>query len=146
LSNEPGERLFHSAECAHLFIDIVKLGFGALPNVGAAGFGSSAKREQIVDLVERETEFLSTLDEPDSVNGFRGVGPIVGRRARRLLDQATPLVVAECFDVNARSLGDLSNGQFSHGRPLGIGSENSIDPVSRYGVKAVSEMGFPPAG
>jgi len=57
--------------------------------------------QQLADFVEGESEFLRVADEAQPLDMILGVAPDAARRARRLADQPTALVVADGFQVHA---------------------------------------------
>jgi hypothetical protein len=85
------------------------LGQGA--HLGSPGVSNVAQCDQLLDLVESETQLLRPLDEPDHADCLWRVLPVTRGGPPRLLEQAAPLVVAKRLDAHARSARDFSDSK-----------------------------------
>ena len=65
-----------------------------------------SKPQQLTDLFEGEPELLGPADEAEPVDGLGRVLSVARRRARRVCDEALPLVETDGLDTDAGSLGD----------------------------------------
>jgi hypothetical protein len=59
------EALLHRLESANLLFDVCDLRVGTFPNVCGGTARPDTQAEQLFDLLQRESEFLCTLNEMD---------------------------------------------------------------------------------
>jgi hypothetical protein len=83
------------------------------------------------DLVEGETEPLGGFDPADTVGRNGREDPITGCRARRRLEQTTPLVVTQRLDVHAGAAGELAAAQLGRSMRAGRLLTSSWGPGHR---------------
>src|SRR5690606_3024767 len=88
-------------EVCHLLLDIDDLRPGQGADIGAALVGIDAQLEQLLDLLQRETELLRASNEPDPSDCIGRVLPVAGALSRRLGQKALALVEAEGLDAHA---------------------------------------------
>jgi len=67
--------------------------------------------EQILNFGQRKPHRLGALDEAQPVGIVRGAAPDASPRTGGLRDQASALVIADSFHVNARRRGQSTDGQ-----------------------------------
>jgi hypothetical protein len=67
-----------------------------------------AKREQIADLLQRETDLLRLPNELDALSGLGRIPAVMVARSHRLLDEAASPMEAHRLHSNPGGLGKLS--------------------------------------
>src|SRR2546425_2836875 len=105
------QRALHALEIADPVFDDLDLLSGFPLDGIAGGPVPDAQPEQLLDLLQRETELLGVLDEAQARHRVIGVLPISSRRAPRGREKAPPLVIADRLDVHVGRVRDLTNGQ-----------------------------------
>ena len=104
LSQDP----LHPFEVRDLRVDLREPVGGDLSD--GAAIGSILEQQQLPDLLERETELLSPLDEADALDKARGVVPkCPGARWHR--QELSVLVVANGLDADVGRTGEPSDRQ-----------------------------------
>ena len=122
--NKRAQRLAHPRELRDFLVDLGDSPFGDLPDSPAVSSRTSLKLEEFFDLVERESELLSALDEPHSGYSVGGKLAIARRAPRRFGKQSPPLVVPDRLNVDAGLL-----------RRLADPHDISMNPTHGYRVK-----------
>src|SRR5437667_105124 len=105
------QRALHALEIADPLLDDVDLLSGFPLDGIAGGAVPDAQPEQLLDLLQRETELLGVLDEAETRYRVVGVLAIPCRSAPRGRKQATPLVITDRLDVHVGCVRDLADGQ-----------------------------------
>src|SRR3989475_3521703 len=105
------QRALHALEIADPLLDDVDLLSGFPLDGIACRAMPDAQPEQLLDLLQRETELLGVLDEAEAGHRVIGVLAITSRSAPRGRKEATPLVIADRLDVHVGRVRDLTNGQ-----------------------------------
>src|SRR5712691_7479402 len=136
---QPLERALHALEVADLLLDDFDLLSGFPLDGVACGAVPDAQPEQLLDLLQRETELLGVFNEPKPRDGLLGVLAVAGRCTLRCRKQAPSLVIADRLDVHVGRGCDLSDSQ-SHAPLLPEVLVRNVNHVPWYRVK-----GFPPA-
>src|SRR2546427_3917208 len=129
------QRALHALEIADPLLDDLDLLSGFPLDGIAGGPVTDAQPEQLLDLLQRETQLLGVLDEAEARHRVIGELAISSRSAPRGRKEATPLVIANRLDVHVGGGRDLTNGQRHSGALLE--AEDKIDLIPRYMVKGV---------
>src|SRR2546425_1114239 len=124
---QPLQRALHALEVTDSLLDDLDLLSGFPLDGVAGGAVSDAQPEQLLDLLQRETELLGVLDEAEAGHRVVGVLAVSSRSAPGGRKQAAPLVIADRLDVHVGRVRDLTDGQ-RHSRAL-LGAEEKIDLV-----------------
>src|SRR5438445_455938 len=105
------QRALHALEIPDPLLDDVDL-LSGFPLDGIAGSTvADAQPEQLLDLLQRETELLGVLDEAQARHRVIGVLAISSGSAPRRRKEAAPFVIADRLDVHVGRVRDLTNGQ-----------------------------------
>ena len=115
-ANQPRKRSFHSAEIGQLRFNQLELvsGHGACFCAGR----SFLEREQTCDLPQRKSKRLSAFDKADAPDRLRRVASESTVWLCGLLQQTSPLVVADRFNVYPALARNSADRQiFTHGPP-----------------------------
>src|SRR3989454_11850536 len=108
---QPLQRALHALEVTDPLLDDLDL-LSGFPLDDVAGRAvSDPQGEQLLDLLQRETELLGVLDEPEARHRVVGVLAIPCWSAARSRKQATPLVITDRLDVHVGRVRDLTDGQ-----------------------------------
>src|SRR5438128_7140626 len=105
------QRALHALEIADPLLDDVDLLSGFPLDGTAGGPVADAQPEQLLDLLQRETELLGVLDEAQARHRVIGVLAISSGSAPRRRKEAAPFVIADRLDVHVGRVRDLTNGQ-----------------------------------
>ncbi len=125
LLDQTTQGLPHSGKIGHLLLDEVQLAHGQRPRL-ATGI-CCIQRQKCAHFVQRETQRLRPLDEAYPLGLFRCIAPMTAQWLDWLIQQAAPLLVADCFNIYTSRFRQLADGQFGrHQIPL--------DSVLRYGM------------
>src|SRR5205807_7454649 len=129
------QRALHALEIADPLLDDVDLLSGFPLDGIAGGAVPDAQPEQLLDLLQRETELLSVLDEAQARHRVIGVLAISSRSAPRRRKEAAPLVIADRLDVHVGRVRDLTNAQrHSCALPEALGQDRPYTKVEGQGV------------
>jgi hypothetical protein len=109
----------------HSAVEIEDLLMGELLDSLATGGATFGEVEQRLDLSQRESHLLGSLDEPNHRDTVGFIRAISGVAPGGFGQQPAPFVVPEGLDVDPGFRRDLTR---SHGR--------SLNPVPKYRVKA----------
>src|SRR2546422_674826 len=101
----------HALEIADPLLDDFNLVSGFPLDDIAGGAVPDAQPEQLLDLLQRETELLGVLDEAEARHRVVGVLAITSRSAPWGREEAPPLVIADRLDVHVGRVRDLADGQ-----------------------------------
>src|SRR2546428_3514045 len=105
------QRALHALEISDPLLDDFDL-FSGFPLDDVAGSAvADPQGEQLLDLLQRETEILSVFNEPKPVDGLLGVLAVAGRRAVWCRKEAPPLVIADRLDAHVGRRRDLTDSQ-----------------------------------
>src|SRR5438128_6493330 len=108
---QPLQRALHALEVTDPLLDDLDL-LSRFPLDGIAGGAvPDAQPEQLLDLLQRETELLGVLDEAESRYRVVGVLAIPSWSATRVRKKTPPLVIADRLDVHVDRVRDLTDGQ-----------------------------------
>src|SRR5713226_3244220 len=108
---QPLQRALHALEVTDPLLDDLDLLSGFPLDGIAGGAVSDAQPEQLLDLLQRETELLGVLDEAESRYRVVGVLAIPSRSATRVRKKTPPLVVADRLNVHVGGGCDLADGE-----------------------------------
>src|SRR6266516_2682695 len=114
---QPLQRALHALEITDPLLDDLDLQSGFPLDGIAGGAVPDAQPEQLLDLLQRETELLGVLDEAESRYRVVGVLAVPSWSATRVRKKTPPLVVAYRLDVRVGRVRDLADGQ-RHSRAL----------------------------
>src|SRR6266852_1985776 len=109
---QPLQRALHALKVADLLLDDVDLLSGFPLDGIACGAVPDAQPEQLLNLLQRETELLGVLDEAKARHRVVGVLAIPSRSAPRGRKEAPPLVIADRLDVHVGRVRDLTDGEW----------------------------------
>src|SRR2546428_317813 len=108
---EPLQRALHALEVTDPLLDDLDLLSGFPLDGIAGGAVPDAQPEQLLDLLQRETELLGVLDEAESRYRVVGVLAIPSWSPTRVRKKTPPLVVADRLDVYVGRVCDLTDRQ-----------------------------------
>src|SRR3989475_1102698 len=108
---QPLQRALHALEVTDPLLDDVDLLSGFPLDDIAGSAVSDAQGEQLLDLLQRETEILSVFNEPKPRDGLLGVLAVARRRAFLCRKEAPPLVIADRLAAHVRRPRDLTDSQ-----------------------------------
>src|SRR5712691_3298240 len=109
---KPLQRAVHALKIPNPLLDDVDL-LSGFPLDDIAGRAvSDAQGEQLLDLLQRETEILSVFNEPQPRDSLLGVLAVAGGGALRRRKEASPLVIADRLDVHVGRRRDLTDGEW----------------------------------
>ena len=118
------QRDTHCMEALHSAIKVKDFLMSEFLHRLAVGGTTLSEVKEHLDLAERESDLLGSFDEPKKGDAVGAVGAVSRVPSRRLRQEPSPLVIAECLDVDAGFLCDLSCFHL-----------RSLDPVPKYRVK-----------
>src|SRR5216684_3679294 len=107
---QPLQRALHALKVADLLLDDFDLLSGFPLDGVTCRSVPDPQPEQLLDLPQRETEFLGVLDEAEARHRLVGVLAIPGRSAARSRKKSPPLVIADRLDVHVGRFRDLTDG------------------------------------
>lgn len=94
-----------------LAVDFLTLGHGLRADVATIRGRIGSQREKLRDFAQREAEFLRLPNETDALDDIIAVEAVAAAlRSRRLLDQPSALVKADCLDADPSPLSDSTDG------------------------------------
>src|SRR5713101_7389963 len=137
--SQPLQRALHALKVADLLLDDVDLLSGFPLDGIAGGAVPDAQPEQLLDLLQRETELLCVLDEAEARHCIVGVLAIPSRSAPRGRKEAPSLVIADRLDVYVGRGCDLSDSQ-SHAALLPEVLVRNVNHVPWYRVKGFPQL------
>src|SRR3989441_4569550 len=105
------QRALHALEVTDPLLDDLDLLSGFPLDGIACGAVTDAQPEQLLNLLQRETELLGVLDEAEARHRVVGVLAIPSRSAPRGRKEAPPLVIADRLDVHVGRRRDLTDSQ-----------------------------------
>src|SRR2546425_5056941 len=108
---KPLQRALHALEVTDPLLDDLDLLAGFPLDGIACRAVPDAQPEQLLDLLQRETELLGVLDEAESRHRVVGVLAVAGRCTLRCRNEAPSLVIADRLDVHVGRGCDLSDSQ-----------------------------------
>jgi len=106
--DQVAQRIPHPLQVGDPRLKIGLVRHGQRPRRVTNVWATRVQAQQFLDLIQTEPEFLSLLDEPQRVHRRVRIIPVASRRARRHIDQATPLVVAQCLYLHPDPTGQLT--------------------------------------
>src|SRR5713101_152498 len=109
---KPLQRALHALEVTDPLLDDLDLLSGFPLDGIACGAVTDAQPEQLLNLLQRETELLGVLDEAEARHRVVGVLAIPSRSAPRGRKEAPPLVIADRLDVHVGRRRDLTDGEW----------------------------------
>ena len=98
------KRLLHDLERANLPFDVGGLCFCAASDIGTRLARGEAEGEELLDLVQREAQRLSVLDEAQSLDRLVGNGALSYFRARRFSAGAPAAGNSDSVDLDPGAL------------------------------------------
>src|SRR2546425_6879784 len=107
------QRALHALEIADPLLDDLDLLSGFPLDGIAGGPAPHAQPEQLLDLLQRETELLGVLDEAQARHRVVSVLAVARRGTLRRRKEAPPLVIADRLDVHVSRVRDLKIGRAS---------------------------------
>src|SRR3989441_8461942 len=108
---QPLQRPLHALEVTDSLLDDLDLLSGFPLDGIACGAVPDAQCEQLLDLLQRETEILSVFNEPKARDGLLGVLAVASRCALRYRKETPPLVIADRLNVHVGRRRDLTDSQ-----------------------------------
>lgn len=119
--DQTGERITHAGEFVDAQLQVGDPGAGHRPGL-LAGVGSAlGEVQQVLDVVEGESELFSALDETHHPHRVRGIGAIPRGGPLGFGEQAAAFVVPQGLGVDLGLRGDLA-----------CPHPTSMNPVPRY--------------
>jgi hypothetical protein len=135
LRDLPGQVLSESTQLADSFVHGRQVSSSQLEHVRARSGAFAAQFQNLGDLLERESEALSFLDETEFFEIRFGVSPVACRGTCRPRQQPDALVVSDRRCTQTGTFGDIANQQVPH--------RSSTKPQVHLRVKRVdSQVGF----
>src|SRR5712691_9027781 len=102
LRDQPPQCTAHGAQHPDLLINLAKLGLGPSLHIRAASLGRRPEREQLSNLLKREAQRLSVLDESHPRRRVFWVTAVLREAARWSGNQPASLVIAKRLDIYMR--------------------------------------------
>jgi hypothetical protein len=85
--------------------------------------------EELLDLLQTQSDALSALDEPESLDSIVLEGAVAGCGAIRREKESCALVVANRVGRQANPLGELRDGK-SHAVRVNLGVDSNVNPIA----------------
>src|SRR6266478_9834577 len=105
------------------------LGFSLPPNINARGTRPDPQRQEFFDLLQREPQVLSVLDEPQPLYSIFREDPVAGMRPGRRWQKAVPFVIADRFDVHPAFVGEFRRGESFHALSISLYCGTEFNPI-----------------
>jgi hypothetical protein len=104
--------------------------------------------QELLDLLQTQSDALGALDELESFDGIVLEGAVPGCGAIRRGKESRALVVADRVGRQANPVGELRDGQ-CHSVRVNLGVDSNVNPIApwaaRLGLRGLIGLGSPPA-
>src|SRR5713226_1108178 len=110
------------------------LGFSLPPNINTRGTRPDPQRQEFFDLLQREPQVLSVLDEPQPLYSIFREDPVAGMRPGRRWQKAVAFVIANGLDVDPTLAGEFGGRESFHASSISLYCGTECKPICLVGA------------